>query len=189
MSEEKRVIYRNTFTPTAEHYKQAFRNQLFGGSNLQPIVLFAALGVLLVLTGIQVLMKGGVSGDNTSFLLIMDVVLVCLMLVLYFWMPAYFAKTTIRRLAEGYQGPVRLQMDFLEDTVHFQNEASGGEMNLQYDIFLRGSESKDLLLLQTRSKQTLLLLKDGFEPADAAGFKTFMQARCPQAKFNWKKVS
>ena len=186
MSEEK-TLFQNSFTPSKEQYVQAYRRVLFSWSKKQAVFMFAALGAVAVLAVISGLLSGGspFSGDN-AFLYGMLLIIIALLCLLYFWLPNQSAKNTMRQQQEGYAQPVTIETAFSENNVRVINAASKGEMNFSYDAFTRCTETEELLLVQTKSKQTLLLLKTGFTRGNEAEFKAFLREKCPQARFGWK---
>lgn len=186
MSEEK-ALFENNFTPTKEHYVQAYRRVLFSWSKKQAVFMFAAFGVVAALAVISGLLSGGSPfNSENAFLYIMLLIIIALLCILYFWLPQQSAKNTMRQQQEGYAQPVSIETSFSEEKVCVLNAASKGEMNFSYDAFTRCTETEELLLVQTKSKQTLLLLKTGFTQGNEAEFKAFLRKKCPQARFSWK---
>ncbi len=188
MEMQDTVLFRNVFTPAREHYIQGYRRLLFSWSTASAVWLFASLACILLLIVVPRLVFGQpiLDGENAvPFILLLALIaLVCL---LYFWLPVQSAKNTLNQQREGYPQAVSLETAFTENGVHLLNIASKGEMNLTYDAFSRCTETKELLLLKTRGKQTLLLLKSGFCLGDEQEFKAFMRRKCPGARFSWKK--
>ena len=188
MEKQETVLFRNVFTPTREHYIQGYRRLLFSWSTASAVWMFGSLAAILLLIVVPRLVFGQpiLDGENAvPFILLL--VLIALVGLLYFWLPAQSAKNTMNQQREGYPQAVSLETAFSENGVHLLNIASKGEMSLAYDAFSRCTETKDLLLLKTKGKQTLLLLKSGFCLGDEREFKAFMQRKCPGAKFTWKK--
>ena len=114
--------------------------------------------------------------------------LIALTWLLYFWLPARSAKNTLNRQRKGYLRAVSLETAFSENGVHMLNIATEGEMHLTYDAFVYCTETEELLLLKTKGKQVLMLLKSGFSLGDEKEFKAFMRRKCPGVRFFWKKA-
>ena len=188
MEDREPVLFRNVFTPTREHYIQGYRRLLFSWSASSAVWMFASLALILLLIVVPRLMLGKaiVDGENAA-LFILLLVLAALMCLLYFWLPAQSAKNTMRQQSEGYAREVSLETAFSESGVHLLNIASKGEMNLTYDAFSHCTETKELLLMKTKGRQTLLLLKSGFSLGDEKEFKAFIRRKCPGARISWKK--
>ena len=187
METEEQALFINEFTPTKAHYIQGYR-MLFGLSKKKTAVIFGILGgaLLLVALSRSIISAPQVDSDN-KFAYIAVLACAALEAVLYFWLPGITAKNTLRQQQEGYGQPVSLKTVFDEDGVSVFNAASKGEMHFTYDVFARCMETEELLLLRTRSKQALLLLKTGFTRGTEEEFRAFIQKQCPGAKFTWKQ--
>ena len=187
MENEEQALFVNEFTPTKAHYIQGYR-MLFGFSKKKTAVLFGILGGALLLVALSRLMIGAPLVDDDNELAYIAV-LACAALeaLLYFWLPGFTAKNTLRQQQEGYGQSVSLKTLFGEDGVSVFNAASKGEMHFTYDVFVRCMETEELLLMRTKSKQALLLLKTGFTRGTEGEFRAFIQKQCPGAKFTWKQ--
>ncbi len=189
MEDRETILFRNVFTPAREHYIQGYRRLLFSWSTSSAVWMFASLVLILLLIVVPrlILGKAIIDGENAvQFILLL--VLAALVCLLYFWLPVQSAKNALARQREGYPQAVSLETAFSENGVHLLNIASKGEMHLTYDAFARCTETEDLLLLKTKGKQVLLLLKSGFSLGDEREFKSFIQRKCPGARFSWKKA-
>ena len=76
---------------------------------------------------------------------------------------------------------------FYDSHFCFFDLASRHEQEALYEWVSHGMETEELLLLRTRSKQALLLLKTGFTRGTEGEFRAFIQKQCPGAKFTWKE--
>ena len=186
MEEEKRPLFVNVSTPTQEQYTQAFRKVIVGPVFLIVVPVFLVLDLLLIF--VPRLASGAplVDGENFPLLVILLAVLGLFFLV-WFWLPARSAKLTVRQMQEGYQRPATMRTVIDEEGVTVRNEASGGELRFTYDTFSAFLQTQDALLLKTKSKQFVILLKKGFEEGSVEALKAFMENHCPTAKAKWRK--
>jgi hypothetical protein len=187
MENEEQALFINEFTPTKAHYIQGYR-MLFGLSKAKAAVIFGVLGGSLLLVALTRLIFGDplVDSDN-KIVYILVLAAAALEAVLYFWLPGITAKNTLGQQQEGYGQAVTLKTVFGEDGVSVFDAASKGEMHFAYDVFVRCMETEELLLMRTKSKQALLLLKTGFTRGNEGEFREFIHKKCPGAKINWKK--
>ncbi len=188
MNPEGETLFINEFTPTKDQYVQGFR-MLYWGSWKNTVWVCVCYCVVLLLLVSPRLMFGEplIDGDN-AHLYILLLALAALHAALVLRLPAYSAKQALRQQQEGYGQPVSLKTLFTEEGVHVFNAASKGEMHFTYDVFTRCMETKELLLIKTESKQTLLLLKAGFVQGNERELKAFVQKKCPHIWFSWKKA-
>ena len=189
MENQEIVLFRNVFTPTREHYIQGYRRMLFRWS-IPPVVwVLASLASILLVSFLPRMILGRpISFRKNVLLYTMLLALIGLMCLLYFWLPAHSAKNKLNRQRKGCLQAVSLETAFSENGVHLLNIASMGEMHLNYDDFTHCTETEELLMLKTKGKQVLLLLKSGFCLGDEGEFKEFMRRKCPGARFFWKKA-
>ncbi len=185
---EEEALFINEFTPTKAQYVQSFRMLYWGSWKKTAGVIVCYCAFLLLLAGSR-LMFGEplIDGDNAR-LYVLVLALAALQAALFLWLPVYSAKQALRQQQEGYGRPASLKTLFTEEGVHLFNAASKGEMHFAYDVFTRCMETKELLLIKTESKQTLLLLKAGFVQGNEKELKTFIQKKCPHIWFSWKKA-
>jgi len=102
--------------------------------------------------------------------------------------PRTFAKRETQRIKERYRKDrIEIRAAFYDDTVEFHNLGSNAETQFAYDVFGMLTETKDLFIIRTQQKQVIALSKNGFDGIDLAGFRTFMDKKCPNAKRHWKK--
>ena len=121
MENEEQALFVNEFTPTKAHYIQGYR-MLFGFSKKKTAVLFGILGGALLLVALSRLMIGTPLVDDDNELAYIAV-LACAALeaLLYFWLPGFTAKNTLRQQQEGYGQSVSLKTLFGEDGVSVTN--------------------------------------------------------------------
>ncbi len=91
-------------------------------------------------------------------------------------------KRTIRRLEEtrqvsGYDTCFR----FLDEELQFEASISADVQHLSYSNVRRVLSCQNLLLLRSRSRQFLLLDRNGFENGTEADFWKLMSEKCPRA--------
>ncbi|MBR4537296.1 MAG: YcxB family protein [Clostridia bacterium] len=189
MENQETILFRNVFAPTREHYIQGYRRLLFRWS-IPPVVgVLASLASILLLAFLPRLILGrAISARKNTILFAVLLALIALTWLLYFWLPARSAKNTLNRQRKGYLRAVSLETAFSENGVHMLNIATEGEMHLTYDAFVYCTETEELLLLKTKGKQVLMLLKSGFSLGDEKEFKAFMRRKCPGVRFFWKKA-
>lgn len=102
--------------------------------------------------------------------------------------PKRYANRQLRMYAESYgTEQAELVNSFFDDAVVLHNQASNGEMRFAYSSVKKVTETKNLFLIWTEQKQIVVLSRRGFDGTDAAGFRRFMDEKCPNAKRKWRK--
>ena len=104
----------------------------------------------------------------------------------HFLLPRLFARRTVKRLRELFGEIGALTVTVETDRVRMYNASNNSEVRFGFDAFARFSETRELLLLRTHARQTVMLSKTGFTQGDEAQFKALMREKCPQAKAKWK---
>ena len=121
-----------------------------------------------------------------------DFSLVLRLIFIYFCAAVYFwyafttvnrsVKRTIRRLQEtrqvsGYDTAFR----FLDEALQLEASVSADTPRLSYQFLKRILPCQNLILLRSRSKQFLILDRNGFENGTEADFWRLMNEKCPKA--------
>lgn len=183
--EERTVLARNSFIPKREHYVQAYREMM----KMSDILMFGFVVLMALILGL-----GAVIGRSPLFreenLVPLAALAIAFFAVIaqHFILPRIYAKNIEKKIRETYGEPGELVTTVYEDGVCMYNGSNNSEVRFGFHAFSRFSESRDLLLLRTKARQTLILSKADFEPGcDEAQFKTLMQEKCPAAKCSWKK--
>lgn len=183
-NEERTILCENRFTPTQAHYEQAYAEM----TKLSDLLLFGFV-ILMAL----VLLLGSLASGNPFFGRENLVPLIALgiataaVIAQHFLLPKLSAKRAVNRVREMYGDLGELVVTAEEEGLRMYNAASNGEARFRFDSFARFSETRDLLLLRTYARQTVMLSKTGFsEGFSEAQFKTLMREKCPNVKTKWK---
>jgi len=181
--EERRVLSENVFTPTQKHYEQAY-TEMTKRSDL----LLLGFVVLMAL----VLLAGSLIGNTPFFGKENLVPLIALgaafaaVVAQHFLLPKLSARRAVRRTVEAYGESGTLTVTVRETGVSMQIAPNDGAVEFAFRSFARFSETRDLLLLRTYARQTVMVSKTGFTDGfDEASFKELMRGKCPQAKIKW----
>jgi hypothetical protein len=190
---ERTVHFTNTYVTDAKTDRQMFRRIRRVPRLIVFLISGAVLGYLVYWL-IRLIRESAAQGkplfsDSSPWIFILGIVLIALMVVRELLAPGTFANRQAKRLQESY-GSEHITIDaaFSDDAIDFQNHASNAEMHLPYTSLKLLSETKDLFLIRTQQKQLIALAKNGFSGTDAAGFRTFMDEKCPTAKRKWRKA-
>ena len=190
MDEERTTIFSNTFTASEEAYRQLYwRIRRL----VTWLVTIFALGasvyiICAIIRFASVYAANGMSFFRTlqAWFLILLVVYLCFNIWLMLSAPRRLAKKALKRVQELNNDQIPEETAaFTADLVVFHNSATNGEATVRYPSFTKVQETKDLFLLWTAQKQVLPLAKSGFTGIDAAGFRAFMDEKCPNAKRFW----
>ena len=184
MEEQTTVYATNRFVPTLDHYRQAYSEMLkrstllFAGA----VALMAAIFAVSVLLSDKPLFSTG----NIFPLAALGVaaIIVAVQAVL---MPGIYANTAMKRMTEAFGGPGALTTKIVTGGITVHNAANDNLNAMPFVSFTRFTETRDLLLLRTNARQTVMVAKTGFEDGcTEAEFKTLMQQNCPNAKAKWR---
>ena len=182
---ETTVLCENTFTPTQAHYAQAYAAM----TKFTDLLLFGfviLMALVLVLSSI-VSEQPFFGRENLVPLIALGIAILAVM-AQHFLLPKLYASRAVKRICAAYGALGALTVTVLSDGVRMYNAANDGEVRFPFASFAHFSETRDLLLLRTTARQTVMASKTGFtEGFSAAQFKALMQEKCPQAKIKWKK--
>ena len=191
---ERNVLFTNTYITSEKTDRQMFRRI----RRIPRLIVFlfssAFFGYLIYLF-IRMLRQSAQTGEpitqDSSFLLfVMGLALYVLLIVREILAPGTFSKRQEKRLKELYDTDhITIESDFTDDAIDFHNQASHTNLHLPYSALNLLTETKDLFLIRTKERQVIALAKNGFIGTDAAGFRSFMQGKCPDAKHKWKEES
>ena len=192
MEEERKVIFTNTTESDETVYRQLYR-RIRRGYTWFFTVLAGTVAVILIGSIIRFTLLYASYGQSffrtmNAWILLLCAAYLCFGAVFIPFAPRRLAKKYSKRLRElnNDRLPTVCAVFYAEEAV-FQNAASKGESSLRYTVFTKMQETDDLFLLWTKQKQVIPLAKNGFDGIDAAGFRAFMDEKCPQAKRNWSK--
>ena len=194
MEETERTIhFTNTYVTDAKTDRQMFR-RIRRVPRLIVFLISGAVSGYLVYWLIRLIRESAAQGkplfsDSSPWIFILGIMLIALMVVRELLAPGTFANRQAKRLKESY-GSEHITIDaaFSDDTIDFQNHASNAGMHLPYASLNLLTETKDLFLIRTQQRQIIALAKNGFSGTDAAGFRAFMDEKCPNAKRKWRKA-
>lgn len=181
---ESIVLAKNSFVPAREHYAQTYQ-AMMKISDVLMLGFIVLMTLVLVLSAV-IAKQPFFSRDNLVPLIALGIALIAVA-VQHFVLPRLYAKNAEKRIREACGGVGALITIVYEDGVVMYNEANDSTVGFRFDAFRRFSETKDLLLLRTHARQTLILSKTGFEQGDEASFKALMREKCPGAKASLKK--
>ena len=182
--EERTVLSENVFTPTETHYVQAYTEM----TKLSDLLLFGFVVLLALVLLVSSLSTGTpfFSKDNLVPLIALGVAFAAV-IAQHFLLPKLSAKRAVRRIREAYGELGTLTVTVDETGVSMHNASNDSSVRFAFPSFARFSETRDLLLLRTYARQTVMVSKTGFsEGYDTASFKALMRGSCPQAKSSWK---
>jgi len=188
---ERKPIFTNIFVPGAKYDKQVYwRLQWIR----HLLILLFSLGSLgyIIYNFIRLVQWSKYTGQPIYGETLFWICLACFALYTYLIVRVFigasvFSKREQKRRREMYgTEQFEIEASFFDDKIDFQNLVSRALTHPSYSVFRSLFETKDLFLLVTREKQVYMLAKDGFEGTDAAGFRRFMDEKCPNAKRRWK---
>ena len=191
MEETKRKpIFANTYVPSAETYRQMYRRIRMARTWFASILVgAAAIYAIYKLLQLTAIYGGSTVGSVYPWLMVAMAAYMIFAIVFIAFAPRRLAKKAMKRLQEMSGGKTpAVRADFFDDTVEFHNDATKGETVLQYSVFKKIGETKDLFLLRTQQKQVIPIAKLGFDGTDIPGFRAFMDEKCPNAKRKWRKA-
>jgi len=182
---ETTVLCENTFTPTQAHYAQAYAAM----TKFTDLLLFGfviLMALVLILSAI-VSEQPFFSRDNLVPLIALGIAILAVV-AQHFLLPKLYASRAVKRIRAAYGEIGALTVTVLSDGVRMYNATNDSEVRFSFDLFAHFSETRDLLLLRTFARQTVMASRTGFsEGFSEAQCKTLMQEKCPQAKIKWKK--
>ena len=182
--EERKILSKNTFTPDQTHYEQAYAEM----TKLSDLLLFGFVVLMaLVLVVSSIVTKSPFFGrDNLVPLIALGLAFV-IVLVQHFLLPKINAKRSVRRIRETFGDLAELTVTVDETGVSMYNAANDSTAKFAFRSCAKCSESRELRLLRTFARQTVMVSKTGFTDGfDEASFKALMREKCPNAKCKWK---
>ncbi len=181
--EENQILFKNTFKPTEKHYQLVFRQRIFGSTNLQAILLFAACGVLMLLVLVpRILAHEPLVDSRNSTMFIVVIVLFLMTLALYFLLPIFSAKGVVKSRKEKGLELMTFDNSFLEDRLMIHVTPDDRDTEVSYQDFGRISRMADMIILSNRRGQVVMLDRNGFSKGTEAELMDFLKKKCPQAK-------
>lgn len=185
---EEQVLFRNTFTPEAEHFRTAYRCRRVAGSivTLPRLAFLAVVLVALALVPFLIGKKTVISIEAAAAPACVFILLTVVWLF-YIFLPSQAAAAAMREL-KHHSGSPRYEALFYEDRAVFRGAPNEQVISFLYHAFTRCGECGDLLLLYSRDGHEAFLLKNGFGDKSSEEFKSFLQQKCPSARFVWKNV-
>ena len=189
---ERKPRFTNVYTTDAETDKQLYRSI----SLLRRVLLFTVmLGfigyfIYLLIDVIRWSKYTGqpVTGEMTFWLCIAGFAMYLFIIVRELLGTRLFVKRQAKRLREVYdKDSITIDAAFFDDKITFHNLASDANLRLPYTALKSLSETKDLFLMKTQQRQVIALGKHGFTGTDAAGFRAFMDEKCPNIRRRWSK--
>ena len=188
MSEETRPEFKCSFKPNKPYLIQSCRRMVFHITDAQAIGYFVSIFVLFLLSVLPEVFRGNpaVNSNNATVFWILVVALAALILM-YYILPPVYANAALSKLQAG-KSTATIYMDFYLSSIHIRNSAVTGKSELSYDMFTRCADSRDLIFLQNRQHQTLVIPKAEIVGGNEFELKKFLQKRCRSAKIQWKKV-
>ena len=187
---ERKPIFANTYVPSAETYRQMYRRIRMALTWFASI-LFGAAAIFAIYKLLQLtaIYGGSIFGSVYPWLMVAMAAYMIFAIVFIAFAPRRLAKKAMKRLQELSGGKMpTVRADFFDDTVEFHNDATKGETVLQYPVFKKIAETKDLFLLWTQQKQVIPIAKYGFSGVTIEGFRAFMDEKYPNAKRKWRKA-
>ncbi|MBQ4423428.1 MAG: YcxB family protein [Clostridia bacterium] len=182
--EERKILSKNTFTPDQTHYEQAYAEM----TKLSDLLLFGFVVLMaLVLALGSIASKTPFFGRDNLVPLIALGLAFAVVIAQHFLLPKLSAKRAVKRVREAFGDVAALTVTVDEAGVSMHNAANDGTVRFPFGAFAKLSESRDLLLLRTYARQTVMVSKTGFTDGfDEASFKALMREKCPNAKCKWK---
>ncbi len=189
---ERKPVFTNVYTTGAETDKQLYRSiSLLRRAVIFVICLgFIGLFTYLLIDMIRVSKLTGepVTGGMWFWLCIVGLALYLVIFVRELFGTRLFVKRQAKRLKETYgKDSITVDAAFYDDEIAFHNLASDANLRLPYTALKTLSETKDLFLMRTQQRQVIALGKHTFTGTDAAGFRAFMDGKCPNARRKWSK--
>jgi len=190
---ERKPIFTNIFSPNEETARQLFLKLTF----VRRLVIFSIGAVMLgmIVYWFVYLLRWAEEANVPAYsqrlfwISIAAFAVWAYLIVREILAPRTFAKRETRRIRETYRRDrIEVHAAFYDDTVEFHNMASNAVTQFDYPAFGLLTETKDLFVIRTRQKQLIALSKLGFDGTDIAGFRAFMEEKCPDAKRKWRKA-
>ena len=182
--EERNILSQNSFTPERKHYEQTYA-EMTKLSDLLLLGFVVLMALVLALSSIAS-KTPFFSRDNLVPLVALGLAFV-VVIAQHFLLPKLSAKRAVKRVREAFGDVAELTVTVDEEGVSMHNAANDGTVRFPFNAFARFSESRDLLLLRTCARQTVMVSKTGFTDGfDEASFKALMREKCPNAKCKWK---
>jgi hypothetical protein len=182
--EERNVLSENVFTPDRKHYEQAYAEL----TKISDLLLFGfvVLMALVLAVGSIVSETPLFSRGNLVPLITLGIAFV-IVIAQHFLLPKLSANRSVKRIRETFGDLAALTVTVDGTGVSMHNAANDSTVRFPFDAFARFSETRDLLLLRTFARQTVMVSKTGFTDGfDEASFKSLMREKCPNAKCGWK---
>jgi hypothetical protein len=189
---ERKAIFTNTLVSNEETDRQSLRSTrvvrrllliLFGAGLLCNFVYW-----IIQLIRWAAYYQEPIYTQETFWICIVGFAMSGYVVVHEIFAPRIFARKEKKRVMEAYgTTEITIKTAFFDDALERRILASGAKWRLPYTTLKRITETKDLFLLRTQQKLLIELSKLGFDGTDAAGFRRFMDEKCPNAKRRWKK--
>ena len=190
---ERKPIFTNTLQTSHELYLELFR-AMRKKVNMMICVMGACFLVYLCYQLTQLIREAVFYGEsfasNGAFWLLLGcAVLWVILIVRALLTPKRAVKRQMRMNQESYgTEQMAVEMAFFDDAMELHNRTSKNETRFVYTAFKRTAETKNLFLIWTAQNQIIALSKLGFDGTDIAGFRAFMDEKCPNAKRKWRKA-
>lgn len=124
--------------------------------------------------------------DTSPMVIIPFVVCVAMILFRYLFLPKYSARIQMKPKAELVgTDSFPVENSFLDSEILIRVVNDGHvneELHVSYDKLLRVVETKNLIVLITKKRQTFSLDKNGFRNGTEEDFWRLIAEKCPEAK-------
>jgi hypothetical protein len=191
---ERKPIFTNTHRTSRETYLQFFHGAR-KTANVIVCAVAAAILAFICYESVTVIRSvqyygGSIFAESFFWIGILGIALwLFIPINALFIAPKRFAKRQMRMSTEAY-GTEQMDIvtEFFDDAAELHNLTSKGEARFTYPTIKKVTETKDLFLAWTGTKQILIINKLGFDGTDIVGFRAFMDEKCPHAKRKWRKA-
>ena len=192
---EQTVLAVDRYTPRFENQLQMYRTSQSRWTLILMIVFTAILlhlSPLLLWMRIRDVMETGESFFADPYPAIIAV-LTLLYIALLIWrllLPRRFAKKRMRALHELYGDSIPdVTITFFEDSLLAQSGEKDEGFRLNYAVFTRITETRDLFVLKTKEKHLILVEKQGLSGVDVPGFRAMIGEKCSAAGKKWRPAN
>ena len=175
-AENSGILFKNIFVPDRKQLLRAYRRMYFRLTNRQIWVYTIMMGFVMVVALLPFLAGVEDPGQGNAVLFWISVTVLGMLFMAAYLLPSIFALITLHKMKKvGSYGS--LITTFYAGKISVQNESAEGETVLRYNAIVNMMETGNLLLLQTVSKQGIILPKDGFTVGNAEGFIHFISKK------------